>query len=477
MATPDPPPDKLKHGHPLAHPHEHGHPRDGPHPHGHEAYVPEYRPKQHVFKSWKIPGTSSPQWTIFGWSRSMAGTGFFIPELQIMLDAGISHLPSPSHVFCTHGHQDHSMVLGGCAATYVVTKQPLQLFAPAEVAPYCAAFVEAALQMNWCSEVNHASASAGGCPEPYLSREFPFPYDVVECRAGMTFDLSKLGSNSKLRKAALHVEIFECHHSVPSRGYGFHTFRPKLKAEYAGLAGREIGALRKSGVEVNEVHKHPILAFMGDTTVKALESNADRGLLDYPVIIIECTFIHPDHRAEAASRGHTHWLDLEPYVRAHPDTTFMLIHFSLRYTDREILEFFDGLDDKPANIKPWILSEEEELAMVGRTDEHFHGARKRTESRSSDSTRSRSSSRASTASYGAGAMVDAPDGAASDLFTNKTRKEKRVAARRAAERHEAALKMHASPPKAASSPASSLGTADASAGAGAGPGDARPGDS
>lgn len=36
-------------------------------------------------KDWQIPTTS---WTIRGYSRSAYRTGFYIPELDMMLDAG-----------------------------------------------------------------------------------------------------------------------------------------------------------------------------------------------------------------------------------------------------------------------------------------------------------------------------------------------------------------------------------------------------
>ena len=56
-----------------------------------------------------------------------------------------------------------------------------------------------------------------------------------------------------------------------------------------------------------------------------------RQLFTFPVIIIECTFLHEDKPHEAEERGHTSWDDLKPYVIANPQTTFVIIHFSLRY--------------------------------------------------------------------------------------------------------------------------------------------------
>ena len=47
-------------------------------------------------------------------------------------------------------------------------------------------------------------------------------------------------------------------------GYLFSKATEKLKSEYAGLSGREIGALRKDGVQISERVVNPLLAFLGD---------------------------------------------------------------------------------------------------------------------------------------------------------------------------------------------------------------------
>lgn len=39
----------------------------------------------HWNQKWRLPGT---QWTMTGYSRAAYRTGFYIPELDIMLDAG-----------------------------------------------------------------------------------------------------------------------------------------------------------------------------------------------------------------------------------------------------------------------------------------------------------------------------------------------------------------------------------------------------
>ena len=111
--------------------------------------------------------------------------------------------------------------------------------------------------------------------------------------------------------------------------------------------GKELGALKKSGVEITFKKITEKFAYVCDSTIKVLEDN--KNIFNYPIVIIECTFIVND---ESTSKDHIYWSELEPYVKKNPDILFVLIHFSRRYKDEEIKEFFDKVDYE--NIKPWI---------------------------------------------------------------------------------------------------------------------------
>jgi ribonuclease Z len=71
-------------------------------------------------------------------------------------------------------------------------------------------------------------------------------------------------------------------------------------------------------------------------------------VLSFPfavVVITECTFLIENPEIDVATRcerdGHTCWeLGLEEVVLANPQTTFVLIHFSLRYSEEEIFAYF-----------------------------------------------------------------------------------------------------------------------------------------
>jgi hypothetical protein len=63
--------------------------------------------------SWKIPGGNN--WVLTGHSRALERTGFWIPQLRIMLDVGVD-LPTdsgacPAATLITHGHIDHMNAL------------------------------------------------------------------------------------------------------------------------------------------------------------------------------------------------------------------------------------------------------------------------------------------------------------------------------------------------------------------------------
>jgi ribonuclease Z len=119
-------------------------------------------------------------------------------------------------------------------------------------------------------------------------------------------------------------------------GYAFSERKKRLKSEYVGTPGRELGRLRKEGVEIEEETFVPLFVYLGDTSTKVYEAHPE--IFDYPTIITECTFLPDPHESEGDEAilqrterdGHIHWTQLQDIVLAHPANTFVLIHF--RYT-------------------------------------------------------------------------------------------------------------------------------------------------
>ena len=143
----------------------------------------------------------------------------------------------------------------------------------------------------------------------------------------------------ELNKSLFRVDVILCDHSIPTLSYCFSTLKQKLKEEYVGYSGKEIAALRRSGVEVTREVCSPAFAFICDTSIAVLQTYPHI-LPSYPLVIIECTFLYPEELDNAIATKHIHWTQLKPYVLAHPQCLFVLIHFSLRYKEQEVLDFF-----------------------------------------------------------------------------------------------------------------------------------------
>lgn len=151
----------------------------------------------------------------------------------------------------------------------------------------------------------------------------------------------------------LQVSVVLCDHAIPTISYCFSEVKKKLKAEFKDTPGQDIAELRKSGTEVTEERVTPVFAFICDTSIQILSDYPE--ILTFPVVFIECTFLLPDEQPNAAATRHIHWLDLRPFVLDNPDVLFVLIHFSLRYRDEQILAFFrqEQLVHELPNIKVW----------------------------------------------------------------------------------------------------------------------------
>ena len=98
--------------------------------------------------------------------------------------------------------------------------------------------------------------------------------------------------------------------------------------------------------------------FSGDTTIDLLRERHQEILPKYETVIHEVTFLgEPSEDLDASTRakGHTHYAQLHPWIAAFPRTTFVLVHWSLRYSKEEVLAFFDkSYGGVPKNVVLWI---------------------------------------------------------------------------------------------------------------------------
>jgi ribonuclease Z len=317
---------------------------------------------------WKIPET---QYTLRGYSVAALRTNFYIKELKVMLDAGLSANYAPRHIFITHGHSDHAANIH--YHLYAEQEDKTMIYAPAPVAHLVDAHICSAHAMSTFTRKESKVPKSEETEEPEDVEETrdsstdpkaevklevkpeakaePVKMDpksvpgnrywMVPARAGQRWRISE--------KPVIEVEVIRCYHSVPCVGYGFTERRTKLKDEYTGLEGKEIAALVKSGVAVSREVEIPFLLYLGDTSERVL---ADPAILKYKTVMIECTFILEDDLAQAKATKHMHASQLIPFIKAHPEINFVLYHFSQRYKADEIAAFFAALDLK--NVTLWI---------------------------------------------------------------------------------------------------------------------------
>eukprot|EP00980_Cylindrotheca_fusiformis_P031568 scaffold26564_cov122-Cylindrotheca_fusiformis.AAC.2 len=155
------------------------------------------------------------------------------------------------------------------------------------------------------------------------------------------------------------IRTLRMDHRVPCLGYSIFKMKKSLKQEYLGLEGREIGSLRKKGIEVHETTEEPFLCFMGDTTASAFVYHPEV-LHQHRIIVVECSFIDEANVRRAETTKHMHWNDLEPHIKSHPNTLFILIHFSLKYSALSLRQFFCEKQTMYGNVHPMIPDEEVE---------------------------------------------------------------------------------------------------------------------
>ncbi|KAH6994936.1 beta-lactamase-like protein [Ilyonectria destructans] len=297
---------------------------------------------------WRFPKPYS-NYVLTGKSRAAWHTSFVIPQLNLLLDAGLCvNKLRPKHVFLTHGHSDHTLL----SPAFVKREDPPDIFCPADMASVFDEFILANTMLNLGGLVKLEDAPQSGS-EAEDSVDSNTPQKNGWLNTHITHGV-RHGDVVPLRRINnMTATVFDCDHTVPCVGYFFSITSNRLKPEYRSLKGPEIKALRQSGIEITNEQSTPIFAFLGDTTAATLAAEPEWLRNGIPVVITECSFLYEEHRAQADRTKHTIWSDLERVVRKWPSTTFVITHFSLRYSGEEVNRFFREMDNPPCNIVVW----------------------------------------------------------------------------------------------------------------------------
>lgn len=258
--------------------------------------------------------------------RSVSGyaTAVTLPEFDLCFDLGMATHDAVQcqNVAITHGHLDH---FGGLARHgYIrgMTKMavPNYIVPPWLVGPTRQTF-------EFWGDVQRARRA---------------PHNVITAEPHEDIPIGPLKGKRFLR-------AFPTIHRVPSQGYTLIEKRKRLKPEFEGIEGRELGRLKREGVLIEDEVEFPLFALTGDTEVRVLDSMPYEAM-NAKVLAFECTFLGDDMtEKEAARRGHTHIAQLARRANQfHSVGAVLLYHFSQRYSNKDIEA---AIADLPASLR------------------------------------------------------------------------------------------------------------------------------
>ena len=243
--------------------------------------------------------------TLRGVAQGGIQTSLRVPELKVMFDIGSSSRGGFRYdrLLLSHGHQDHAGAL-----FYVISqrgmlgKGPLTVHLPAEILGPMRRILAA-----W-SEIEG----------------FDLKVDWRPQKPGETFKIA-----DKLYATGLRTT-----HRVPSLAYLIERRSRRLKEEFKGLAGAEIGRLKQEGVQITDPVITPLLCVTGDTQIEFFLNHASARRCQ--VLVHEVTAWDDRRSVEQMRRwGHTHVDEVIEHAEKFEGEALVLVHRSMRHTKAE----------------------------------------------------------------------------------------------------------------------------------------------
>lgn len=239
--------------------------------------------------------------------RSWAGdqTWFRLTPPGLALDAGrgAPQLAGAADVFVSHGHLDH--VLG---VPHILSQRSLhrgvhtRLFCPAEIAEPLAALIAATETLERAR----------------------YRYELIPLVPGERCDLGR----------EFTLEAFAVDHVVPTLGLHLWRRKRRLARALVGTPEEELAALRQRGVETSETVEELWLSYCADTGPGVFA--AEPRIFASRVLLLECTFLAPDHRDRGGRYKHLHLDDIAGQEARFENETLVLHHLSRRYRIEEL---------------------------------------------------------------------------------------------------------------------------------------------
>ena len=270
-------------------------------------------------------------YTIRGYSRAALRTSIMIDELNIVFDMGYMNdrVYSYDNKLISHGHTDHigNLHLDHNSRKMMhIEKMKLYIMPEQCIVPY-KVIASAFSAMNSGRNdkniriidnlVNTKIVSSEDCMEDY----------------------------TELLHSEYVVRSFLMDHKVKSYGYIVYRKSKRLKQEYNQLNQKEIIELKKSGIELTDIHYTPLVGYTGDTTINGLTMNPI--FFDVPLLIMECTGFSKEDKQQTIDGKHIHWDDIIINKHMFKNEKIILFHFSQKYkTLDDLLEYInDSMDN------------------------------------------------------------------------------------------------------------------------------------
>ena len=264
--------------------------------------------------------------TIEGYSRAAVQTCWRINELKLLFDCGIQpwdFMGTPT-MFISHAHLDHIAAL----PAYVSRRRMMKMDPPVIYLP------DSAVDAAWDMLQQFRKLDRGG-----------MPCELIGMIAG---DEIKIGREYM-------VTALRTKHTIESLGFVVHQRRHKLKPEYVDLEGSQIRELKRSGKEVTNEVRVPLVAYTGDTSPPGLDNNPV--FFESKILISELTFVAPEHRKELIHKnGHMHVDDYVKRADKFQNELVIAGHLSTRYNDSQVKRLVSKAlpDMLGGKLKLWI---------------------------------------------------------------------------------------------------------------------------